>query len=195
MTHVYPRARPCRPALLDRVELRKTNTPRTGGTLVAVGTHIDQFDRLLRLADSAAQTGVLPSPVVGQTGSCTYVPRHFAARAWMRPEEMGEIIDNSRAVLCHAGSGLIARALDAGITPLILPRLARFGEHVDDHQAQITQKLAELGVVVPVRSGVIGAADLRRAGEPVSHDALAALGAYPTMHEVLGQEIARILNW
>jgi UDP-N-acetylglucosamine transferase subunit ALG13 len=32
----------------------------------------------------------------------------------------------------------------------VLPRLARYGEHFDDHQRQIVDKLADLDLIVPI---------------------------------------------
>jgi UDP-N-acetylglucosamine transferase subunit ALG13 len=42
----------------------------------------------------------------------------------------------------HAGVGSILLARREGHTPLVVPRLKRLGEHVDDHQVELTEALA-----------------------------------------------------
>lgn len=57
-------------------------------------------------------------------------------------------------VISHAGVGSILCAIRAGHTPLIFPRLKRYGETVDDHQEELADALARQGTVIVVRSGV-----------------------------------------
>jgi UDP-N-acetylglucosamine--N-acetylmuramyl-(pentapeptide) pyrophosphoryl-undecaprenol N-acetylglucosamine transferase len=127
-------------------------TPATGGagTFVAVGTHSQPFDRLLRTVDRAAGAGVLPAPVTAQIGPSRVGMRRVEARDFVTPQEMEASIAGARHVVCHAGTGTISTALRAGHRPLVLPRLERHGEHFDDHQQQIVDKLASLDLVVPI---------------------------------------------
>jgi UDP-N-acetylglucosamine--N-acetylmuramyl-(pentapeptide) pyrophosphoryl-undecaprenol N-acetylglucosamine transferase len=145
MQHVYPGSIVARPALLEGVE----QLARAGaGTFVAVGTHVDPFDRLLRLVDEAVDAKVLPRPASAQTGACTYRPAHLASEQWLTPEAMDERIRAAQIVVTHAGSGAIARCLRNGRRPLVLPRRRRFGEHVDDHQLQLSRRLHNAGLIV-----------------------------------------------
>ncbi len=50
-------------------------------------------------------------------------------------------------VITHAGVGSILVTLMNGKRPIVVPRLARFGEHVDDHQLELARRLSEIGVV------------------------------------------------
>jgi UDP-N-acetylglucosamine transferase subunit ALG13 len=50
-------------------------------------------------------------------------------------------------VICHAGVGTILRLLELGVSPIVVPRLQRRNEHVDDHQLQVASRLAQLGLV------------------------------------------------
>jgi UDP-N-acetylglucosamine transferase subunit ALG13 len=47
----------------------------------------------------------------------------------------------------HAGVGTIMTALANGKHPVVMPRLARFGEAIDDHQLGLARRLAEAGYV------------------------------------------------
>jgi UDP-N-acetylglucosamine--N-acetylmuramyl-(pentapeptide) pyrophosphoryl-undecaprenol N-acetylglucosamine transferase len=120
------------------------------GVFVAVGTHSQPFDRLIEAVDRAAGEGVLPQPVRAQVGVSTYRMRHGEAHDFMTPEEMGEAVRAARFIVTHGGTGTISTALRAGRRPLVLARKAAHGEHFDDHQQQIVDKLASLDLVVPL---------------------------------------------
>lgn len=159
MARVYRNAVVCRPALWE--DVNRNGARSRSGTFGAVGTHRHQFDRLLEIVDRAVAAGVLPVPAAAQTGNCRYRPRHIQVRQWLSPEELAAAIDGAELVICHAGSGIISAALRSGHKPLVLPRRASHSEHVDDHQVQIVDKLASLGLIVPV-------------GEEISHAHVAA---------------------
>jgi UDP-N-acetylglucosamine transferase subunit ALG13 len=61
--------------------------------------------------------------------------------------EMVETMGRVDSVVCHAGVGTIMTALKAGHRPVVIPREARFDEHVDDHQLDIATRFAERGLV------------------------------------------------
>ncbi len=64
-------------------------------------------------------------------------------------------------VVCHAGVGSIVLARRYGHRPIVMPRRPRFGEHVDEHQLQLTRRLAEAGIVTVVEdAGQLAAAVL-----------------------------------
>jgi UDP-N-acetylglucosamine transferase subunit ALG13 len=54
-------------------------------------------------------------------------------------------------VITHAGVGSAVMAIRAGKTPVMVPRLARFGEHVDDHQLQLAERFAQRGLALACR--------------------------------------------
>lgn len=57
-------------------------------------------------------------------------------------------ISNADVVICHGGIGVITDCLRAGRVPLVIPRRKSFGEHVDNHQVEIIEFLAQKGLVV-----------------------------------------------
>jgi UDP-N-acetylglucosamine--N-acetylmuramyl-(pentapeptide) pyrophosphoryl-undecaprenol N-acetylglucosamine transferase len=67
---------------------------------------------------------------------------------FMPYERVLELCREASAVVCHAGVGAIMTARSVGKTPLVIPRLARFGEAVDDHQLQISAEFAQRNLVV-----------------------------------------------
>jgi UDP-N-acetylglucosamine--N-acetylmuramyl-(pentapeptide) pyrophosphoryl-undecaprenol N-acetylglucosamine transferase len=154
----------CRPALLDAIATAPAGEGR--GTFVALGSHTAPFDHARDVVTSAVRAGLLEPPVVAQTGHTEWPDGSVDARPWMTTAEMDEGIRGARHVVVHAGAGVIARALRAGRRPLIVPRRRERGEHVDDHQMQISDKLEALGLAVHVR-GEIRGGDVERAQAPL----------------------------
>lgn len=63
---------------------------------------------------------------------------------------MVELIESADVVVSHAGVGSIICALRAGHVPIVFPRLKRYAETVDDHQAELAHALEQRGNVVVV---------------------------------------------
>jgi UDP-N-acetylglucosamine transferase subunit ALG13 len=56
------------------------------------------------------------------------------------------------AIVCHGGPATIVEARDAGHLPIVVPRRASLGEHVDDHQVRFAALVCGLGRVLFPRS-------------------------------------------
>lgn len=113
---------------------------------VTVGTHHQPFGRLLqalsalRAAELVVQYGHNPQPALAARRAVPF----------MSFSEMLECFADARVVITHAGVGSILSALRAGHTPIVVPRQQRFGEHVDDHQVELTRALTGARKVIPV---------------------------------------------
>ncbi len=112
---------------------------------VTVGTHHDPFARLL---DALGQLD--PAELVVQYGPGQPPPGVARAEAFMPFEQMVELFGEAEKVVTHAGVGSILLARREGHTPVVVPRRHDLGEHVDEHQAELTRALAARGTVVPV---------------------------------------------
>lgn len=183
-------ARVCRPALLESAPVGSADV-RGEGTLVSVGTRPEPFDRLLALVDRAVASGVLPLPVVAQSGASTYRPVSYSARPSLPPGDLARALREARYVVCHGGAAMVSAAIGAGRRPLVLPRLRAAGEHRTEHQAQLVAKLAAVGAVVPV-GDEIGPAELMAADAPWSGAGLA--GERPSVESVLRAEADALLR-
>jgi len=114
--------------------------------LVSTGTNGAPFDRLLRELDELGEGEEL----VVQHGPSAVRPRGATCVAAISFQEFVEAARRARVFITHAGVGSILVALMAGHTPILVPRLARHGEAVDDHQLDLSQRLAELGAATLV---------------------------------------------
>jgi UDP-N-acetylglucosamine--N-acetylmuramyl-(pentapeptide) pyrophosphoryl-undecaprenol N-acetylglucosamine transferase len=109
---------------------------------VTVGTHQHPFERLVD-----ALGALDPAELVVQYGSAAPPPGVARAEAFMPFEEMLEHYRGAEKVITHAGVGSILCSTREGHTPLVVPRRPDLGEHVDEHQAELTRALEARGVV------------------------------------------------
>lgn len=114
---------------------------------VTVGTHQQPFERML-----AALAALPAGELVVQHGYGAAPPGVAQAAAFMSFGEMLDQFEAAQTVVTHAGVGSILLAMRVGHTPIVVPRYKRFGEHVDDHQVELTRALAEGGRVIPAWS-------------------------------------------
>jgi UDP-N-acetylglucosamine transferase subunit ALG13 len=111
---------------------------------VTIGTS-EPFDRLLR-----ALPLVVGEELVVQAGESTTRPRDARCITYVPFDELVELVRAARIVVTHAGVGTIMVALANGKRPIVVPRLARFGEAVDDHQLGLARRLDKAGFVTAV---------------------------------------------
>jgi UDP-N-acetylglucosamine transferase subunit ALG13 len=111
---------------------------------VTVGTHHQPFARLLDAL------GPLEDELVVQFGPAAPPVGIARAEPYMPFDRMLECFREAEKVITHAGVGSVLCAIREGHTPLVVPRRHDLGEHVDEHQAELTRALAGRGDVVPV---------------------------------------------
>lgn len=118
---------------------------------VTTGTNGAPFDRLLSELDRLAPG----ERVVVQHGPSARRPAGAECVDYLPFPELSKLIAEARVVVTHAGAGSVLAALGAGHRPLVVPRLARFGEAVDDHQLWFAERLAAAGAVTVVEDPVL----------------------------------------
>jgi UDP-N-acetylglucosamine transferase subunit ALG13 len=108
---------------------------------VTIGTS-EPFDRLLEgLRDFDDEELVI------QCGDSTLKQLPGTTVSYLEFHELEALVERARVVVSHAGVGTILVAVAKAKRPLVVPRLARHGEAVDDHQVALARKLQEAGVV------------------------------------------------
>ena len=114
---------------------------------ITLGSQKFQFDRLLKAVDDLVERGVITEDVFAQSGYSTYVPQHYPIKPFLNREEFAEKQEQADIVITHGGTGAIIGAVKKGKKVIAVPRLAKYGEHVDDHQLQITSQFASMNFI------------------------------------------------
>jgi len=122
---------------------------------VTVGTNEARFDRLLEVVAAVE----IDEELVVQHGPSPVRPAGARCVAFLAWDEVVEHVRAARVVVAHAGVGSVLVALVNGRRPVVMPRLRRYREAVDDHQVVFANRLAEAGLVTVITD----AQGLRRA--------------------------------
>jgi UDP-N-acetylglucosamine--N-acetylmuramyl-(pentapeptide) pyrophosphoryl-undecaprenol N-acetylglucosamine transferase len=122
-----------------------TPAPRLRKIVVTLGTIDYPFERLVRRL-----VEILPADVevFWQLGETRLAPPSGEVTGMAPADELRAEIAEADVVIAHAGVGSALGALESGRRPVLVPRRASFGEHVDDHQEQIAGELERRGLAV-----------------------------------------------
>lgn len=130
--------------------------------VVTVGTLPFPYFRLFARLRAILPTDVTVLVQSGAAGVDIAWP-NADIRTTMPPEELRLAMVDADAVVAHAGIGSLLMAFEAGKFPILVPRLLRHREHVDDHQVQIARALAAEGLVLTAEAESITFEDLLKA--------------------------------
>ncbi|WP_050641979.1 MULTISPECIES: PssE/Cps14G family polysaccharide biosynthesis glycosyltransferase [Clostridia] len=114
---------------------------------ITLGSQKFQFNRLLKAIDELVANGSIADRVFAQCGYSNYKPQHFDCKDFMDRDAFTAEIAKADIVITHGGTGAIIGALKQGKKVIAVPRLAKYGEHVDDHQLQLIGQFKELKLI------------------------------------------------
>lgn len=115
---------------------------------ITLGSQKFQFNRLLKAVDELCENEFIKSEnVFAQIGYSDYLPKHYKYKKFLDREEFSEAMGKSDIIITHGGTGAIIGAVKKGKKVIAVPRLAKYGEHVDDHQLQLLKQFSELDLI------------------------------------------------
>ena len=114
---------------------------------LTIGTQYP-FERLVKAVDQACERGVFTEELFGQIGNSSYQPRNFSFASSLDSGRFDECVSRATAIIGHAGVGTISVALKHNKPLLVMPRLAKYGEHVNDHQLGLAKKFEAAGHII-----------------------------------------------
>ena len=117
---------------------------------VTVGTNETPFDRLLLAVAELPLLG--GEELVVQHGSSKIQPIGAQLSAFLPFERLTAEVQRARVVVTHAGVGSVIVAVANGRRPVVMPRLRRHGEAVDDHQLAFAWRFERMGLVTVVET-------------------------------------------
>lgn len=114
---------------------------------ITLGSQKFQFDRLLKEVDRLIADGVIQEKVFAQIGASEYLPQNYTYERFLDRQRFVQIMDQCDSVITHGGTGVIIGAVKKGKKVIAVPRLAKYGEHVDDHQLQLLHQFDDLQLI------------------------------------------------
>lgn len=133
---------------------------------ITLGSQKFQFNRLLKAVDELCKKGTIDADdVFAQIGYSDYLPKNFNYKKFLDRDEFSKEMGKADIVITHGGTGAIIGAVKKGKKVIAVPRLAKYGEHVDDHQLQLIKQFDDLNLICPCRD----TNELAEAIETVKH--------------------------
>lgn len=99
---------------------------------VAVGTHPDQFDRLIRRIDEIAPK--LNEEIIIQRGFTKYTP--INCKSFDFAPNLEEYYKKARLVISHSATSVLEFVMKYKKPIIVVPRQKKYGEHINDHQVE-----------------------------------------------------------
>ena len=116
--------------------------------LVRLGTQDKSFKRLLEDIDKQITLGNTNDEIIVQAGHTKYNSANMTIFDFIPYDEFDEYIKKCNLLITHGGVGSIITGLKYGKKVIAAPRLAKYGEHTNDHQLQIIDNFTENGYIL-----------------------------------------------
>lgn len=112
--------------------------------LVVVGLMYG-FERLVKKMDDIA--GNIEEDVIMQIGNTLYEPKNAKYYRFLPEKDMNSLYNDARIIVCHAGVGTILSSLIRNKSVITVPRRIKYGEHIDDHQLEMSGEFDRDGII------------------------------------------------
>lgn len=122
---------------------------------VLLGTQDAPFTRMTDLIKEMVSSPTWNETIIIQSGTTVIEWQHPCVQtaAFFEKGDFQTYFQEARVIVTHGGAGTMFEALQAHKKTIAIPRLSKYGEHVDDHQLELTAKLSELGYLEQYHTG------------------------------------------
>ena len=142
--------------------------PSSPHVFVTVGSNRYPFNRLIRSLDKRIPPHWRITWQLSG-GALAYRPARGRVEELLSFQEAQQLLRTCDVVVCHAGVGSTMSALEHGQRPIVVPRSAKHGEHIDDHQHDLARFLRRFPQIVVREPDEVSAADLMPMAMSVQH--------------------------
>ena len=115
--------------------------------LVLLGTQNNSFHRLLEEIQNCIDDGIINEEVFVQAGGTRFKSKNMRIFDLIPDQNLDELIDKADLIITHGGVGSIIKCLKKNKKIIAVPRLSKYGEHVNDHQLQIVNNFDREGYI------------------------------------------------
>lgn len=153
--------------------LPNPETSRCRNVVVTLGTMQNYgFRRAVEaVLRSLRQLPEYPESILWQTGCTDLTGLGISGRVTVPSQELSQAMADADLVIAHAGVGSALSSLAMGKCPVLLPRNAAYGEHVDNHQSMVAHHLSTRGLAIVRDPNALVVEDLYQAMEMVAVEA------------------------
>lgn len=116
--------------------------------LVSVGSDPFPFERLMGWLDLFLRQDLIREEVVVHTGPSSVIPSGARVFRDLPEPTFLSLAARARAVVTDCGEANLRLLEDLDVPFLLVPRSARFGEQVDDHQLELALALQSFAVPI-----------------------------------------------
>lgn len=121
--------------------------------LVLLGTQKNDFTRLLEAVQHNIDNENIKDKVIVQAGSTKFESKDMEIFDLIPMDKMNDLIASAELIITHGGVGSIVGALKKNKKIIVMPRLSKYGEHVNNHQQQIVSIFEGKGFIKSINSG------------------------------------------
>lgn len=118
--------------------------------LVTLGTQDKNFNRLLEAIQREIDNGNIKDKVVVQAGTTKFESKDMEIFDLIDRDKFNELMSNCDLLITHGGVGSILTGLKNNKKVIACPRLAKYNEHMNDHQKQIIERFSEAGYILGI---------------------------------------------
>lgn len=119
---------------------------------VTLGTQDKSFRRLLERIEELIIKGVIKDKVIVQAGFTKYNSEVMEIFDLVTKSEFDSYLKQCSLLITHGGVGSLLAGLKNNKKVIAVPRLAKYKEHINDHQLQIIEAFIEKKYIVGVKS-------------------------------------------
>lgn len=108
---------------------------------VTIGTQQQKFDRLFRYINGLN----IDEEIIVQKGESKFeFNDNIKCYEYLSYDEIEKMFKKARVIITHGGGGTIFKALKMNKKVIVVPRLAKYKEHINDHQLEFSLYLKKM---------------------------------------------------
>lgn len=115
---------------------------------VALGTQKFQFKRLVQMVEDLVREGVIQEQVIVQNGNTEYQSDDLQLVKFLDKHIFDRYVDQCNVLITHSGVGTILSGNSREKPVIVVARLKKYHEHIDDHQMEIAEAFQRKNIVL-----------------------------------------------
>ena len=131
--------------------------------LVLLGTQNNSFHRLLEEIERNISDKTIHEEVIVQAGYTKFKSNKMKIFDLIPSDDLNKLQNDATLIITHGGVGSIISSIEKGKKVISVPRLHKYGEHVNDHQKDIVKSFNDKGYII----GISDVSELKDALEKV----------------------------